>query len=198
MNAARALGVASVVAAVGCSGSSAGPSTSTGALDCAWLAGDNCLKASLTDGMSCVPPTAETGSLSADNKTCTYASGVTITFDSPLQLPLPTDASPPWHFTIARAGTECLRFESTDNDNFELVVNGGTLTQTLPRPASTNLTITCPDGAAYSNANALSLLSCDQVGLISQGWGSTDTTVSLDLLLYGFDGPPLHMFDCAR
>jgi hypothetical protein len=198
MKASRVLVVALFLLGVGCSDSGAGTDGTTGTLDCAWLASDNCLKANFVDGMACVAPTTETGVLSADNKTCTYPSGVTITFDSPLQLPLPTDAPPAWHFAISEEGTECLRYDSADNDNFKLVVYGDAVTQTLPRPPGTTLTITCPDGDAYSTSNALSLLSCDPSGLISEGWGGGDTGANLDLYLYGANLPPLTMFNCTH
>jgi hypothetical protein len=197
MRGAGGVSVALLVLGAGCSGSSPGPAGKTGSLDCAWLDGDNCLKANLLDAMSCVAPASESGVLGADNASCSYASGVTITFDAPLQLPLPTDAPPPWHFTITRAGTACLRFESTDSANFKLVVNGNAVTQTLARPLGTVVTVSCPDGVTYSSANALSLPACT-VGLPAEGWGSGDANVSLELYLYGFTTSPLRLFDCAR
>ena len=198
MQTARILGVALFVAGVDCSGSGSGPAVSTSSLDCAWLASDNCLKANLVAGMSCVASPAETGVLSADNASCSYASGVVVTFDSPLSLPIAANPPAGWQFTVTRAGAECLRFESTDNDNFKLVVNGAAVTQTLPRPASTNVTITCPDGTSYSNSNAISLLSCDPGGPLSEGYSSDATSVSLMLQLFRNNAPPLSMFDCAR
>jgi hypothetical protein len=67
MKAAGALVVALFVLGVGCSSSNSDSGGTTGALDCAWLASDNCLKANFVDGMACVAPTTETGVLSADN-----------------------------------------------------------------------------------------------------------------------------------
>ncbi len=59
----------------GCGSSSKG---SGGTLDCAWLAGDNCWKTTASAALSCLPPADATGTLSADNATCTYATGQVV------------------------------------------------------------------------------------------------------------------------
>ena len=198
MKAARVLGVASCVLAVDCSGGGSLPRPAPiDNLDCAWLASDNCMKATLMAGMSCVGPPAEIGVLSADSTTCTYPSGVVVTFDAPLVLPLGLNP-PGWHFTVTRAGAECLRFESTDNANFKLVVNGSTLSEAAPIPGAT-LTITCPDGTSYSNSNPpdAGLLYCDPGGLPSQGFSSSETSGTFWIQLFPTD-VVLTLFNCLR
>ena len=48
----------------------------TVAIDCDWLTGDNCWKTTGSQAIACLPSPAETGTLSADNTSCTYASGL--------------------------------------------------------------------------------------------------------------------------
>ena len=193
MKAAGVLGVGLFfVLAAGCSGPAAPPPT--GPLDCAWLASDNCLKATLMAGVSCTEPTSEVGVLSADSTTCTYPSGVVVTFDAPLLLPLGRNP-PGWHFSVARAGAECLRFDGTDNTHFTLVVNGNTLMESgIP---DISLTVTCPDGTTYSNSIDAGLLSCDPGGLPSQGGSSTENIGTFWINLFPTD-VVLTMFNCLR
>jgi hypothetical protein len=164
MKAARVLGVALSVLGVGCSASrlgsdaDSGSPPATGMLDCDWLASDNCLKATLTAAMSCVEPSTEIGVFNADNTTCTYPSGVVIAFDAPVKLPLGLNP-PGWHFSVTRAGAECLRFDSLDNVRLTLTVNGNTLTNSL-KGTEPPLTITCPDGNSYTDSTDGGLLYC--------------------------------------
>jgi len=182
--AAPVVGVALWALGVGCSNWRLGPAPDAGsgadadsdadvlpasALDCDWLAGENCMKAQYAAAMSCVAPMSEVGAFNADNTICTYPSGVVVTFDAPVKLPLGLNP-PGWHFGISRAGSECLRFDSADAIHFTLVVNGATLTETAPP-----VTVTCPDGTRYSDATDGGLLSCDPGGLPSQGASSTET-----------------------
>ena len=124
-------------------------------LDCAWLAGDNnCWRATADEAAACLPPTTETGVLSADGKTCTYASGAQVTFTPALVVPVPDNMK--WNFTITNSGADCLHFESTNG--FKLVVSGHTVTE--GRSGAAGIQISCPDGTTYANANALALLGC--------------------------------------
>ena len=118
----------------------------------------------------------------------------------PLRLfELPLGLNPPgWHFKVARAGAECLRFESTNNVNFKLTVNGDTLTEAAPIPNAA-LTVTCPDGTSYSNSNPpdAGLLSCDPGGLPSQGGSSSENSGTFWIELFPTD-VVLMLFNCQR
>ena len=49
--------------------------------------------------------------LSADDATCTYASGAVVTFTPPLVFPISTDTN--WNFTISNGGQDCLALRGT-------------------------------------------------------------------------------------
>ncbi len=150
------------------------------------------------EAVACLPPTTETGTLSADNKTCTYASGSTVTFTPALVLPVPLDNAA-WNFTITKGGADCLHFENP-NDGFKLVAGGHTVTE--GRSGALGLSVSCPDGTTYTNSNALDLFNCDADGGASLGgfpgntWSSTSTSVSVGLL--GTSNDSLPLFDCQR
>jgi hypothetical protein len=170
------------------------------ALTCDWLAGDNCWKQTATAATACLPPTTETGALSADGRTCTYASGAVIDFATPLVLPLPND--PTWNFTISNGGQACLHYEDMTT-GLKLVV--GTETVTSKPSGVLGLTVTCPDGASYGNPNALQLLSCDADGgsffggLPGGAWSWTDTSVSFGLIsTSSTSSTELLLFDCSK
>jgi hypothetical protein len=182
----------------GCGGSGGGGGGGS-TLDCAWLAGDNCWKTTANDAAACLPPTTETGVLSADGKTCTYASGAQVTFTPALVLPIPDNAD--WNFTITKGGADCLHFENSKTAGLKLVASGHTVTE--GRSGAMGIRIACPDGTAYANANALDLLDCNpDAGLLSFGglpgnsWSSTTTSVSVGLL--GTSAGSLPLFDCQR
>lgn len=187
--------LAMVAVGFGCSSGGGGSSAT---LDCAWLAGDNCWKTTADEALTCLPPATETGVLSADNKTCTYASGAQVTFTPALVLPVPLSDAP-WNVTITKGGVDCLHFENP-NGGFKLVVSGHTVTE--GRSGATGLAVTCPDGTKYTNANALDLLNCGADGGLSiagfpgNTWSSTSTSVSLGLI--GTTNDSLPLFDCQR
>lgn len=189
------------VVTVGCSSSSdgGGGSGSRANLDCAWLSSNNCWKTTATSASSCLPPASETGVLSADNKTCTYASGAVVTFAQPLVLPVPDDAI--WNFTIANAGQTCLHYEDTGT-SFVLTVGGQTVTEGLS--GALGLQIQCPTGDTYSNSNAFDLLSC---GGDSGAFGGlpgnaySEATSSINFGLVGTSATSssdLQLFNCAK
>jgi hypothetical protein len=189
--------VAIVALAVGCSGGGGAPT-----LDCAWLAGDNCWKKTLADAVACLPPTTETGTLSADGASCTYASGAKVTFVPPLVLPMPTSTTlqdVKWNFTVTNAGAECLHYEKSGG-SFKLVVKGQTV-QEGPSGAL-GLAVSCPDGTQYSNGNALDLFNCGADGGLSfggvpgDGWSSSGTNISFELV--GAAGGAQPIFHCSR
>ena len=175
----------------GCGGSDGGLP-----LDCAWLASDNCWKMTADDAAACLPPTTETGVLSADGKTCTYASGAQVTFTPALVLPASSGAD--WNFTITNGGADCLHFENS-MAGIKLVVGGHTVSE---GPFGTaGLRIACPDGTSYANANAFALLGCNadagaSFGLPGNSWSSTDTFVSVGLI--GTSANSFPLFACQR
>ncbi|HVU51242.1 MAG TPA: hypothetical protein VHL80_11175 [Polyangia bacterium] len=170
------------------------------ALTCAWLAGDNCWKMTVDDAVDCLPPGSDMGTLSADDKTCTYASGVTVTFASPLVLPPPTgqNQSAKFNFTVKNGGADCLHYEDTAN-GFKLVVKGKTVQESV---AGFGLTISCPDGTSASTGNAFGVLGCDADGgaifggLPGNTWSSGGTNLSFGLI--GTTGSSQPVFNCAQ
>lgn len=197
----RIVSIAMLVLAVGsgCGGSSGGSSST---LDCAWLAGDNCWKMTANEAVACLPPTTETGTLSADNKTCTYASGSQVTFTPALVFPIPLD-NPAWNFTITKGGADCLHFENP-SDGFKLVVGGHTVTE--GRSGALGISVSCPDGTTATNANAINLLDCGADGGASLGGlpgnvsssFSTSSSASVSVGLLGTSNDSLPLFDCQR
>jgi hypothetical protein len=195
MRAAALLGVVtlSLGAGTGCGGGG-----SSASLDCAWLAGENCWKTTASQAVSCLPPEADTGVLSADLRSCAYANGTVVTFDPPLVLPLPEEWS--FKFSIASAGTTCLRYDETDS-GLTLTVNGQTYRESY---SGFRLSATCPDGTSYSNSNALELLSCESEAGIFSGlpghfWSDSDSFVSFGFLNTSNDTTSsLPVFDCSR
>ena len=170
-----------VIGGGGCgSGSSSGANAS---LDCAYLASDNCWKTTAAAASSCLPPSTETGVLSADGSTCTYASGDVVTFTPPLVLPLPSAVT--WNFTVETSGgASCLAYHDDGNGAVTLTVDGQTVKETTPGGLA--IALTCPDGKTYSNPNAFTILSCPDAGLLGglpgAGWSYSDTSVSVSLL----------------
>ena len=189
--------VVSIAWAGGCGGSSSGKS-----LDCAYLATDNCWKTTAASAASCLPAESEVGTLSADGKTCTYASGTVVTFTPALVLPLPTNGTTAWNFTVTAAGgAMCLAYKDDGNGGITLNVQGMTVKESST--GGLGIALTCPDGTSYSNSNAFSLFSCPDAGLLAglpgAGWSDTDTSVSLSLAAgsSGSDGNQ-PVFNCQK
>jgi hypothetical protein len=188
-----ALGLAATSAGCGASGA---PSA---ALDCNYLASDNCWKTTATMGSSCLPPMSATGVLSADGGTCTYATGEVVTFTPPLVLPLPD--TPRWNFTVkSSSGAPCLSYADDGNGGITLTVQGQTVRET---PQGTlGLKLTCPDGTSYATSNAFTLFDCPDAGLLDDVpgafWSDSDTSVSLSLLGSGGSSSDGAVFSCGR
>lgn len=187
-----------VAVAVGCGSSGGGGGGAS--LDCAWLAGDNCWKTTASKATTCLPPSAESGVLSADNHTCTYASGAVVTFSPPLVLPIPN--SPTWNFTITDGGQTCLHYQKTAT-GFSLTVGSDTVTE--ESTGLLGIKLTCPGGMSYSNPSALDLFSCDADGGASFGglpgdaWSSSGTNVAFGLIGgSSTSSNELQLFDCDR
>jgi hypothetical protein len=172
--------VVSVAWALGCGGSS----SSGKSLDCAYLTGDNCWKTTAASAASCLPAESEVGTLSADGKTCTYASGTVVTFTPALVLPLPDNGNQNWNFTVTTAGGAlCLAYKDDGNGGLTLNVQGQMVKESTV--GTLGLGLTCPDGTSYSNANAFTLLSCPDAGLLGglpgAAWSDTSTSITLSL-----------------
>ena len=183
-----ALGSVPALLPAGCGGGG-----SSAALDCDWLASENCWKTTTAPAQSCLPPSSDTGTFSADGKTCTYASGVVVTFATPVVFPIPDD--PTWNFTVSNGGTDCLHYEETSS-TLKVVVAGQTFSE--GPSGSLGLKFTCPDGSSYSTSNAFDLLSCDNGGLFGglpgHVWSSSDTSVSFGLV--GTSASSFPVFSC--
>ena len=186
-----------VAVAINCGGSSSGGSS--GSLDCAWLASDNCWKMTARQAESCLPPPSPSGTFSADKSTCTYATGTVVTFTPALVLPAST--STPWNFTVANGATPCLTYKEDAGKALTLTVMGQTFTET---PAGAGINVKCPDGSTFGTSNALPLISCPGgslggfPGIIYSG---TSTSLSLGLINTSADpdagGQSIPVFDCT-
>jgi hypothetical protein len=146
------------------------------------------------------------GTLSADNKTCTYASGATVTFDTALTLPLPSDPMQvTWNFTLTKNGQTCLALHQSSQQSLSLSTSAGTASTSL---SSAGYTVSCPGGASYSAASSdlLNLLSCDAGvfgGFPGTGYSSSSTSVSLSLVGAGGSqtlgpGAGIPVFNCKK
>jgi hypothetical protein len=193
-----AASAAIVVALFACSSSGNGSSAggSSGTLDCAWLASDNCYKTTLAAAMCAdAPGTPAGGTLSADGSTCTYANGKVVTFNPPLVLPL--SDPPTWSFTVTMNGAMCMQYTNHPQQGIVLTTSAGTASES---PAG-GMTITCPNGVSYtaSGGNGLALLGCDGgiTDLPGSIWGSTATSVDLQLLGSGGTSA-FAVFTCQR
>lgn len=195
-------GVVLLGAVAGLACSSSGGGSGGQSLDCAYLAGDNCWKTTAAQASSCLPPSSDIGTLSADGTTCTYASGAVVTFASALVLPIPTDGTAKWNFTVTGAdGQSCLAYKDDPNAGITLTVQGQTVKET--EPGGLSVAMVCPDGTTRSNSNAFTLFSCADAGLFGglpgDAWSSTDTSVSLGLLATSTGSDEsLSVFNCQK
>jgi hypothetical protein len=174
--------------AVGACSSQSGTSSTSGGglLDCAYLTSvNNCWKSTTAAAARCVPSPTEQGTMSADGKTCTYASGPVITFDNPVTS---SGSSGPWSFTLTTGGKTCVRLTQPSSHSQTLTTSLGTLSVALVG-AQGDLSLTCPDGTTYSGPQS-SLSGCEKalpvVGIGTGGSSAADagetwlTTFSLE------------------
>jgi hypothetical protein len=183
-----------LVLAAGCGSQPGVKSLSDGGgiLDCAWASGDNCWKQTIAAAAGCLPPSvpsdvppsaAQLGVLSADGRTCSYASGQTVTFASPI---LVGGNDIVGDFTVTTAGAPCLGHEQ-GSSGITVTTSAGAVTLSED-PAETTFSVTCPDGTTYSGAVA-SLSSCQDAlpgrsigsGGFSGGDASASGTLSVEL-----------------
>jgi len=185
------------VLALGCSSSGDDDSSSTIAgqpLDCAWLAGDNCWKDMIQAAMACVPPSSESGTLTADGSSCSYASGTSVTFNTKIVLPFPDSGQDDWDFSLASGGTECLSYHDDASDNERLTVQGMTYSE---KTVGVGLQVTCPDGTQYAAQNAFDLLNCTDFFSEAPGYAYSDSDTSVNFALLNGTGSSLSVFDCS-
>jgi hypothetical protein len=200
-----------IVTTGGCGTSSAGSGASatgddasgeggaSGVLDCSWAAGENCWKSTIA-AASCLPPSGQQGTLSADEKTCSYASGIVIAFDAPLVVG--TKAILP-SFTLNSGGAQCMRLEQMP-DGITVTTAAGTVSVSIDTSTST-LSVTCPGGATYAGAVATLSACMEAVPSKSEGEGfgqAPDGSVSghFSLQVDGTSQPDAgetFVFDCA-
>ncbi len=157
--------------------------------DCAWLASDNCWKTTIAAAASCLPPANETGTLDVSGKTCTYASGETVSFP----LPLTATSQPTWTFSVKKNDVTCLSYQS-DVGTMSATTGAGTFSETSPGVAG--LLFQCPDGSGHATDDGFALSSC---GTATPGatWRSpSDGRVIFDLV--GTSSGTTQLFDCAR
>jgi hypothetical protein len=187
-----------VALCAGCSSSGGNPSDAgLPPLTCDWLAGDNCWKSTVNLATSCLPAGTDFGTLDAANMVCTYPNGTTITFDTPLQLPIPADAPPPFKFTVTAGGQTCLRFDE-NNTGFTLTAGGQQVTLTLIDEPGVQ--VTCPGGTTYFAPNFFELLSCTggTMGVPGTSWFSNIASITFDLKGTSTATQLVPIFDCRR
>jgi hypothetical protein len=177
-------------------GDAAADGISAGVFDCALVAGDNCWKTIVAAAAGCLPPGTAKGTLSADDKTCTYPSGTSVTFASPLFVGTTPNLS---SFAITTGGSPCLRIDILTNGSMT-TTSAGAVSLTVDRSAGT-LTLTCPGGEAFTGS--VSALSACQNDLPGFGVGSGGisfgdaSSQGVTVTLGGTGNPAgLEAFDC--
>lgn len=200
------------LALVACVGEGEDPPRTPGpprALDCAWARGDNCFKSVVAAAAACLPPLDAVGALSEDGRTCTFATGQTVTFDDPVRLPFP-DGSRAWNFTVRANGRECLRVTEPDIRHWSVASPAGAVD--FVATSASDATAICPDGSRFFAADWSELqLSCAQDGPLGETPGADssiydDHSVTYRLTGTGGPGDPAtslnpgatHIFRCAR
>jgi hypothetical protein len=190
------LSSAALVVACATSGSSSG--SQAGTLDCNWLTGPNCYKSTLSPALGCLPDSKATGKLSADGKTCNYASGQVITFDSPVTLPLPSGALVSFTLTTG-GGTQCLKVNQSSTDSFTVTTSAGRFVWTAGGGTASAL---CPDGSSYA-ASGASLLQAEVCASKTTGTPAPSVGTGTGLVEFSFDGTGaassqlLSIFNCT-
>jgi hypothetical protein len=121
-----------------CSGG--GGAASNGDMSCP-LQAESCWNSAVAEAQACVPTT--TGTLGADNRTCTFGDGTVALFDQPLSFPIDF-SSVNTSVTITKSGTQCARFvqnESIVNVTLTTASGAHKIVTTL-----SGVTLTCGDG----------------------------------------------------
>lgn len=153
------------VQAIGCGGDD-----DTGNLDCAWIESEkNCWAQALERVQTCLPSSMADGVFDESLQLCGYESGHTVTFASPVDLPLDTQTAfkSHWKFDIAVGEEFCLGWESSEH--FMAITTGvGTVRMDS---GGNSVTFTCEDGKKYKSTNAFELvMTCDNpAGMMIMG-----------------------------
>lgn len=127
------------------------------------------------------------GTMSADAKTCTYASGRTVTFALDPRVTSTGSTSPDRDFTVTVNGNTCLHFVRNAG-GMSFTGPGGTLTE------DKNGTLTCPDGSRHGiGYGALNCLDAAFAGGLP-GYVSSSSSNSWLVELSGAAKPA---YDCS-
>ncbi len=193
---AACLGLGLACGGSGSTGSDAG--SPGGGFDCALVNGSNCGKTTVAAAASCLPPSTAKGTLSADGKTCTYASGTVIDFTPPVVIGPGANVT---GFTLTTGGSQCLQYHSSTGGAV-FTTSAGTVSLAVT-PDRQTLTLTCPNGTAYSGPVA-ALSACANMlpgigigtGSISTGDGGYSVGLSVTLGGTGNSTDP-KVFDCV-
>ena len=110
-----------------------------GVLDCAWLRGQNCWKATLA-AATCLP--TGTGTFTPDALSCAYPGGAEVTF---FRSPRESGAEN-WDFSVTVNGQSCVRLRQVPYRT-EITTSAGTVVRATATTG--NVFVVCPDGSAY-------------------------------------------------
>jgi hypothetical protein len=157
-------------------------------IDCSWFENDNCYRQAVASVRSCLPDSAASGTLSAAGDRCTYASGHTITFNTPVNLAASDDQK--WDFSIASSAGQCVAYHDTTG-GLRLETPSGTFVEDTVGAA---LQFTCPDGSQFYMASAFEALNCD-LGHLPGYYTSSSSTAVVFGFLGGSDGA-FKAFEC--
>jgi len=170
-------------------------------LECAWFTEQNCWISTFAGAPSCVPPSSETGVLSADGRSCTYTNGSSVVFRQPLVFPNLDDADEDndfiesWNFTVkASDGSDCIRYEESDSGK-QVVVRGQAYTELY---RGFGMQVTCPDGKKYATPNAFDLLECDDYFSNAPSSAYAYSGSSISFSFGGLGSASVEAFSCAR
>ncbi|HEV7558895.1 MAG TPA: hypothetical protein VGO00_25660 [Kofleriaceae bacterium] len=167
--------------AIGCTttsadtGTAANPIGDTRALTCEIIAGQNCWRDALAEVAACAPGASVAGMLSSDAKSCTYASGDSVTFEGDItNLGLESTFS----FELTTGGSLCTGFSTEEPETRTLRTALGTASWTL----ADTVTLSCPDGTTYQT-DTLSALDCDGFpDVLGFVWASSATSFQFELV----------------
>jgi hypothetical protein len=155
----------------------------------------NCWRASLDEVAGQLPPVEQTGSLSADGKTCTYADGFELVFINPLD---PQRLGQPdylkgfaWDIEARRDGDRVFAYREPSAQVLLIETQLGTFRLEADNPS---VVLTCPDGKQYNVPLAGLLVNCESEDLPAKivNWD----TAGVLFALRGTGGPDLLMFHC--
>jgi hypothetical protein len=161
-------GAALALAAAACSSDDAPTS-----IDCAWLARDNCWKASAAAATACTDGAA-TGALDATWTTCSYDDGAAVLFDPSASLSVSLAQPELWNFTVVSStATTCARYVQNGLTSGALTTRLGTLSLML---AGDPILLTCPDGSRFAMARDVAATCADLAGWTATTYHATGTT----------------------